>query len=179
MASTTVSRWTWASPPPISDFQKSHLTLIPNHRHIFGHPIPTEGRWPTSSTWGGLRWTRRVRSTRVPDADDACGPGTRRGCQAGGGNSVGDGEKKSAHAAQGLPRPSDDLRCYRRSASLTVSGPPDDEFKGRANSCRSGSGPFGAYALPDVFELWWPSVFTSVSAFNEVFDTGKAPHSIH
>jgi hypothetical protein len=64
---------------------------------VSGHPIPTEGRWPTSSTWGGLRWTRRVRLMRVPDADGACGPGTRRGCQAGGGNSVGDGEKKSAH----------------------------------------------------------------------------------
>jgi hypothetical protein len=81
----------------------------------------------------------------------------------------------TGHAAHGLPRPSDDLRCYRRSTSLTVAEPPDEEFEGPANSCRSGSGPFGAYALPDVFELWWPSVFTSVSAFTKVFDTGKAP----
>ena len=65
------------------------------------------------------------------------------------------------------------------STSETVAGLPDEEFQGHANSCRSGSGPFGACALPDVFELWWPSVFTSVSAFNEVFDTGKAPQSIH
>jgi len=48
------------------------------------------------------------------------------------------------------------------SASLTVAGRPDEEFQGHANSCRSGSGPFGACALPDVFELWWPSVFTPV-----------------
>jgi hypothetical protein len=48
------------------------------------------------------------------------------------------------------------------SASLTVVGRLDEEFQGHANSCRSGSGPFGACALPDVFELWWPSVFTPV-----------------
>jgi hypothetical protein len=48
------------------------------------------------------------------------------------------------------------------SASPTVAGPPDEEFQGQANSCRSGSGPFGGCALPDVFELWWPSVFTPV-----------------
>jgi hypothetical protein len=53
------------------------------------------------------------------------------------------------------------------------SGPLDDEFQGRANSCRSGSEPFCASAFPDVFELWSPSVFISVSAFNKVFDTGK------
>src|SRR5665213_4354421 len=46
-----------------SDFQKSQIS--PYVRH----PIPTEGRWPTSSTWGGLRWTRRVLLTRVPEAD--------------------------------------------------------------------------------------------------------------
>ena len=57
------------------------------------------------------------------------------------------------------------------STSLTVAGPSDEEFQGHANSCRSGSGPFGACALPDVFELWWPSALT----FTEVFDTGKAP----
>jgi hypothetical protein len=61
------------------------------------------------------------------------------------------------------------------STSLTVAGTPDEEFQGRANSCGSGSGPFGACALPDVFELWWPSVFTSVFAITKVFDTGKAP----
>ena len=61
------------------------------------------------------------------------------------------------------------------STSLTVVGPPDEEFQGHANSCRSGSGPFGACALPDVFELWWPSVFTSVLTFTEVFDMGNAP----
>ena len=48
------------------------------------------------------------------------------------------------------------------SAPLTVAGRLDEEFQGHANSCRSGSGPFGACALPDVFELWWPSVFTPV-----------------
>ena len=61
------------------------------------------------------------------------------------------------------------------STSLTVVGLPDEEFQGHANSCRSGSGPFGACALPDVFELGWPSVFTSVLTFTEVFDMGKAP----
>jgi hypothetical protein len=60
-------------------------------------------------------------------------------------------------------------------AAETVAGPPDEEFQGRANSCRSGSRPFGASALPNVFELRWPSVFTSVSAFTKVFDTRKAP----
>ena len=48
------------------------------------------------------------------------------------------------------------------SAPLTVAGRLDEEFQGHANSCRSGSGPVAASALPDVFELWWPSVFTPV-----------------
>jgi hypothetical protein len=45
---------------------------------------------------------------------------------------------------------------------MTVAGLPDKEFQGPANSCRSGSGPFRLSALPDVFELWRPSVFTSI-----------------
>jgi hypothetical protein len=59
------------------------------------------------------------------------------------------------------------------STSETVAGPPDEEFQGHANSCRSGSGPFGACTLPDVFELWRPSMFTSVLTLTKVFDTGK------
>jgi hypothetical protein len=59
------------------------------------------------------------------------------------------------------------------STSLTVAGPPDEEFQGRANSCRSGSGPFGACVLPVVFELWWPSAFTSVSTFTKVSHTAE------
>src|ERR1700687_4130772 len=35
-------------------------------------------------------------------------------------------------------------------ASITVAGPPDEEFQGDANSRRSGSGPFGACALKDA-----------------------------
>jgi hypothetical protein len=55
---------------------------------------------------------------------------------------------------------------------MTVLRPLDEGFQGHENSCRSGSGPFGACAF---FEVWWPSVFTSVSkaTFNEVFDMGK------
>jgi hypothetical protein len=40
---------------------------------------------------------------------------------------------------------------------------------------RGGPTMFARIGVPDVFELWWPSVFTSVSAFTKVFDTGKAP----
>src|SRR2546421_443603 len=41
-----------------SEFQKFRLTTDPNHFHIHHCPVPSEGRWPTSSTWGGMRWTR-------------------------------------------------------------------------------------------------------------------------
>ena len=33
------------------------------------HPIPKEGRWPTSSTRGGSRWTRMALLTKAPGAD--------------------------------------------------------------------------------------------------------------
>jgi hypothetical protein len=59
------------------------------------------------------------------------------------------------------------------STSETVAGLPDEEFQGHANSCRSGSGPFGACTLPDVFELRRLSVFTSVLTLTKVLDTGK------
>src|SRR5712671_1042283 len=49
--------------PLISDFQKFRLPTDPNHFHIHHCPVPSEGRWPTSSTWGGMRWTRAARET--------------------------------------------------------------------------------------------------------------------
>src|SRR5258705_1722668 len=41
-------------------FRKFRLPTDPNHFHIHHCPVPSEGLWPTSSTWGGMRWTRLV-----------------------------------------------------------------------------------------------------------------------
>ena len=46
-----------------SAFQKQKTILYP-------HPSrPTEGRWPSSLTRGGMRWTRMALLTRALDAD--------------------------------------------------------------------------------------------------------------
>ena len=35
------------------------LIFTPNQWLLSGHPIPQEGRWPSSRTRGGMRWTRQ------------------------------------------------------------------------------------------------------------------------
>src|SRR5260370_11545876 len=45
---------------PISDLQKFRLPRDPNQLTDSRRPVPKEGRWPTSSTRGGMRWTRAV-----------------------------------------------------------------------------------------------------------------------
>src|SRR5712671_3611959 len=49
-------------------FRKFSLPADPNHFYIHHCPVPSEGRWPTSSTWGGMRWTRVVPLTNGADA---------------------------------------------------------------------------------------------------------------
>jgi hypothetical protein len=47
-----------------------NISLYPKakSRHIFGHPVPPEGRWPSSRTRDGSRWTRRLRLTSATEA---------------------------------------------------------------------------------------------------------------
>src|SRR5436190_11169006 len=45
---------------PISEFPKFRLPTDPNQFTDSHRPVPKEGRWPTSSTRGGMRWTRVV-----------------------------------------------------------------------------------------------------------------------
>src|SRR5258705_2699539 len=46
-----------------SEIQKFRLPTAPNQFTDSRCPVPSEGRWPTSSTRGGMRWTRAARET--------------------------------------------------------------------------------------------------------------------
>jgi hypothetical protein len=39
-----------------------------NHLLNLRHPVPREGRWPSSLTWDGERWTRELRLTSAAQA---------------------------------------------------------------------------------------------------------------
>ena len=69
------------------------LIFTPNQWLLSGHPIPQEGRWPSSRTRGGMRWTRqrlacdgvagRVGERPVSDqqhADERCSSRTAKSC---------------------------------------------------------------------------------------------------
>jgi hypothetical protein len=59
------------SPQPVifrlsSPFRKN-ISVFPKRKfgYMICHPVPKEGRWPSSRTWGGERWTRRCRRAPV------------------------------------------------------------------------------------------------------------------
>src|SRR5882724_4591120 len=57
----------------ISDLQKFCLPSDPNQFTDSYCPVPIEGRWPTSSTRGGMRWTRqRARRTALTRTAKSC-----------------------------------------------------------------------------------------------------------
>jgi hypothetical protein len=49
---------------PVQSLQQKYSAshLPPNQRHNSRRPVPVEGRWPSSRTWGGMRWTRQRRA---------------------------------------------------------------------------------------------------------------------
>src|SRR5258707_11011615 len=51
----------------ISEIQKFRLPTDPNHSTDSPRPVPKEGRWPTSSTRGGMQWTRQRARRARPD----------------------------------------------------------------------------------------------------------------
>ena len=48
----------FCEPPVQSRSQKYFASPFGRNSFIFRRPVPTEGRCATSSTWGGMRWTR-------------------------------------------------------------------------------------------------------------------------
>jgi hypothetical protein len=83
-----------------------------NHFYNSRRPVPLEGRCATSSTRGGMRWTRAVLLTRAPirgrRSRVVLTPRRRR--QACGGNCAGDGDKKARSPGRARRKPLKPLR---------------------------------------------------------------------